>query len=434
MFKTLSAPISLQWELTPWCNHNCIHCYNFWRQNRIPLQLAEQAVLMHTRTVEEIVANKVFHVTVTGGEPLAVLSRLKSQVSSLTEAGVDLSLNSNLTLLNSNKVELLRELGFKSILTSLIASDATLNDHLAQTPGAFDKTIAGIKLAIASGFPVAINMVISKPNLQYLDATAKLAKELGAVAFTATKASAPSNCPDFSAYQLDINELQQMFINLLEASKKYDIEVDSLEHYPSCLMPEDDTLTKFGVRKCSAGKTGCTIGFDGLIRPCSHASDTYGYIGDGLATAWQNMGEWRDLSLIPSNCQTCPAYSKICSAGCRVEAKSATGTLSGTDPYCQQQPPKAVRKEEHFQSHPLETSFIVSPRVRFRLEEFGGIAYFSSSRWFPVDHKLYQLLQTAHQDQTEISATTVADYLGVDKRLGAQTLRILNLKNIVIVQ
>ena len=145
-------------------------------------------------------------------------------------------------------------------------------------------------------------MVVTKANLQHLDATASLAKELGVVAFTATKASAPSNCPDFSEYQLEVGELQQMFVALLEASDKYDITVDSLEHYPSCLMPSDDTLTKFGVRKCSAGKTGCTIGFDGQIRPCSHASDIYGHVDDGCFRL-ANMAEWK-LSLISDGCQS----------------------------------------------------------------------------------------------------------------------------------
>lgn len=434
MFKTLSAPVSLQWEITPWCNHNCIHCYNFWRQGRLPFRLTDQDVQVCSQAAREIIANHVFHVTITGGEPLAVLPRLSSQIALLSDAGINLAINTNLTLLTPDKVVLLRELGFKSILTSLMAADAMTNDYLAQTPGAYDRTVAGIKLAVENGFPVAINMVVTKANLQHLDATASLAKELGAVAFTATKASAPSNCPDFSEYQLEVGELQQMFVALLEASDKYDITVDSLEHYPSCLMPSDDTLTKFGVRKCSAGKTGCTIGFDGQIRPCSHASDTYGHVDDGLASAWQNMAEWRDLSLIPDGCQSCPAFPQICSAGCRVEGKTHSGSLAGKDPYCLQRPPTAIRRPNRLQLYPTETQFAVGERVRFRREDFGGIAFYSSSRWLPVDENLYKTLRIAKEEGKHITAEEVANELGVNVTAGAKTLRLLAQKNIVVAQ
>ena len=29
----LKYPPVLHWEVTPECNHNCIHCYNYWRKD-----------------------------------------------------------------------------------------------------------------------------------------------------------------------------------------------------------------------------------------------------------------------------------------------------------------------------------------------------------------------------------------------------------------
>ena len=30
-YRELSAPISIQFEITGACNNNCVHCYNHWR-------------------------------------------------------------------------------------------------------------------------------------------------------------------------------------------------------------------------------------------------------------------------------------------------------------------------------------------------------------------------------------------------------------------
>ena len=30
----LKYPPVVHWEVTPECNHNCIHCYNYWRSDK----------------------------------------------------------------------------------------------------------------------------------------------------------------------------------------------------------------------------------------------------------------------------------------------------------------------------------------------------------------------------------------------------------------
>jgi len=68
MYTQLSAPLDVQWEVTPWCTYNCVHCYNFWRRGIRPKRfLSESQLVVHRATVRELVVNKVFHVTLTGG-------------------------------------------------------------------------------------------------------------------------------------------------------------------------------------------------------------------------------------------------------------------------------------------------------------------------------------------------------------------------------
>jgi MoaA/NifB/PqqE/SkfB family radical SAM enzyme len=76
MFRTLSAPIAVQWEVTSLCDKSCIHCYNYWRDSSQAVR-HEEPVLAHTYELvaQEILSNHVLSVTITGGEPLLVFER-----------------------------------------------------------------------------------------------------------------------------------------------------------------------------------------------------------------------------------------------------------------------------------------------------------------------------------------------------------------------
>jgi len=236
-FRCLSAPITLQWEVTPFCNERCVHCYNFWREDRDENFLGGRDLLaVYERASREIVENRVFHVTITGGEPLIALKQVYPYLKYLSDNDVDISFNTNLTLLDGERVEMLKSLGVRSILTSLISGNADLNDRLANRRNTHRDVTRGIRLAINEGFLVAVNMVVTKKNLFDIFSTAEYVKGLGVTAFSATKASTPINSPDFSQYVLSKDEFRFMINELLRIRDKLDLHVDSLEFYPMCFL------------------------------------------------------------------------------------------------------------------------------------------------------------------------------------------------------
>lgn len=433
MFKTLSAPISVQWELTPWCNHRCVHCYNYWRSETDAIQKQPENAKHITSTASnELVANKVFHVTLTGGEPLAALKASFSQIAQVRDAGIDLSVNSNLALLSDELLDMLLRLGIRSVLTSLMAPEAKLNDELAGHPGAYNKTITGIERAVNAGLKVIVNTVVTKRNAAHVKTLGMLAKKVGATTFCATKASKPNACRDFSDFHLNKEELERMFDDLLWVRDNGGIQIDSLEHYPACSFPSSETRTAFSSRNCSAGKSGCTVGFDGQIRPCSHAHVQYGSILDGLVKGWQAMKDWRDDTLVPTFCkQSCLEYPLRCGGGCRMEACGASGNLSAVDPFSQEE--KVPYPKLTTESSPTPKSnqfYVASGKLRFRQESFGYIAYRDSKHWLAIDKILHDLL--CHRSTpTPFSAADIASAYGVDEKTSVQTLRLLVSKKMV---
>ena len=68
MFRTLSAPVNIQLELTSRCNHNCIHCYNYWRQDSGQVRDSRDLDMDVFTTVErEVLSNGIFHITIKCG-------------------------------------------------------------------------------------------------------------------------------------------------------------------------------------------------------------------------------------------------------------------------------------------------------------------------------------------------------------------------------
>ena len=394
VFRTLRAPVTVQWELTPWCNESCIHCYNFWRDAEEKEQPLLFPGIKETFEISssEIVSNHVFQVTVTGGEPLAVFKQAYPYLKRLSNNGISLSLNSNLTMLTRERALLLKELGVRSILTSLMSGSAELNDELANRPGTHKDVSKGIKIALEEGLWVGVNMVVTRKNLPEIYSTADYVRSLGVTAFSATKASTPINSTDFSDYALSGEEFGFMLNELLRVREELSLNVDSLEFYPMCFFDTQETRDLFGNRICNAGKTACTIGFNGQVRPCSHAVQTYGSVkkGEGgLKQAWDNLQPWRTDALIPAECGDC-SLKNMCRGGCRTEAYALSGSLKAPDPYCNFVHPPLPRSSKIEDSViSVDGAFSFHPAIKAREEDFGGILFVTPVRWIPVNKKLY---------------------------------------------
>ncbi len=429
MFVELSAPVTVQWELTGWCNHNCIYCYNYWKDERLPLTVTDETLDLFEKVADEIISNKISHVTLTGGEPLAVIEKAVPALMKLREAGIDLGINTNLTLLTPQKAAILRQLGIRSILTSLQSSNPEITDFLTQKEGAFHRILRGIEIARKEGFSVTVNMVVTKLNLHLLKETARLSKQVGANAFCATKATPPF--VDFSKYELDPEEFSQMLRDLVWVKKNLGLHVETLEHYPECAFPDEETRDILGGRSCSAGKTTCTIGFDGDIRPCSHAHMSYGHIKRGLKEAWRNMSEWRNDSLIPDTCKSCSAFPYGCWGGCRILAFVHKGDLKAIDPFCCVYPPPHFplkgKSKEIVSSDAVVRMF---KKIKWREEPFGYIVYSTAHKWLPIDKTLMRLL-IASQSNGGLTAEMIAREYNVEESEAIDTLSLLVSKRIV---
>jgi len=280
MYKTLSAPLVVQVEISEKCPNRCLHCYNFWRRNDKKTKLVNMSLEKIDRVIDQLISHHVFHIVLTGGEPLLNKKVLFRALEKFSENGLTSGINSSLFKLTITDAERLKELKVSVVLTSLIGPTAEIHDSIAQRQDAFKETIDGIRLLQKVGVPVDVNMVISQKNKNLVRETGLLVKSLGVNHFNSTRAGCPGNCPDFSEFSLSSNDFQSYLNDLYNFGQDEGMKVGILESYPLCAIKEANRYRDFVGRRCLAGVTGATVAVDGNVRPCSHLDISYGNLFD----------------------------------------------------------------------------------------------------------------------------------------------------------
>jgi radical SAM protein with 4Fe4S-binding SPASM domain len=419
-YETLSAPFSVQVELTERCKNKCITCYNFYRQSPDYKTLSPSETVS---VIEQLGEAGVFSVTFTGGEPLMAPRSLTAGLSECKRWNITPSLNSSLTCGNTETFIDLKRSGLINVLTSIMSCSAEVHDYLAQRKNAFVETVAGIKKAQSAGLNVSVNMVVNKDNLNDVYTTGEFcARELHIHTFCATRVGPSSyNLDWFNTHKLNPDDILIMLNQMLRIEKELGIKVDTLEPLTYCSMADLENYHDFTKRRCSAGVTFCAIGADGGVRPCPHADVNYGYIQqEGFKTAWQGMQQWRDGSLIPEECWDCKFLTR-CKAGCRMMGKYAKGTegnLDDPDLYTSNErsvirdwvPSEELELPEGFYSLPLS----LSSEVKLRLENFGGAVALYGRNPVLVNNFSFTLLQNLKQRKM-FMLNEIGDEFGLDQ-------------------
>ena len=87
MAMARKAPSLIYWEITGACNHNCIHCFNYWRSGeakveKAPGRIDPGQIMEIAQKIAEINPPKV---VITGGEPLTIFSKIRPALDYLMD-------------------------------------------------------------------------------------------------------------------------------------------------------------------------------------------------------------------------------------------------------------------------------------------------------------------------------------------------------------
>jgi MoaA/NifB/PqqE/SkfB family radical SAM enzyme len=119
----------------------------------------------YARVADECMSLGTLNFSFQGGEPL-LCKNLASIISACKPARNVISLTTNGTLLNKDRVVALKRQGVDILTISLDSAIAEEHDRFRGTPGTFEKTMAGIELAIEEGLQVTLGTVVTHQTLK----------------------------------------------------------------------------------------------------------------------------------------------------------------------------------------------------------------------------------------------------------------------------
>ncbi|MHC5037948.1 MAG: radical SAM protein [Planctomycetota bacterium] len=321
-------------EVTQACNHDCLHCYNAWK-NPVPYPqgaLDTDATLdLLGKMLRESGANLV---SLSGGEPLLRPDWFEI-VDFLTERGTGVNLITNGSLMDESAIERLLPHKVSIFEIPLLSADRELHDRLSGAEGAFDRaTMAMAELKAAEQTVVGV-FVATRVNLPTWRETAELAVALGLDGLMFNRFNPGGRGREhIDLLQASPKAVSDALSIAQEMSVSMGLPVSCAIPMPPCLF-EVERFDRLGFGFCAAGTEGGYPTLDplGNVRPCNHSTTILGNLRETdfeVLACGEKMRAF--FEAVPAFCEGC-RYASTCKGGCKASAEVCRGSLCAEDPF-----------------------------------------------------------------------------------------------------
>jgi len=357
--KPASPPLWLLAEVTYRCPLQCPYCSN-------PLNFAGSADELSTAewisVLEQARALGAAQLGFSGGEPL-----LRQDLSELIAAARSLGFYSNLLTsgigLTEARLEVFAKAGLDHIQVSFQAADEEINDLLAGSKHAFVKKLAVARAVKAHGWPMVLNVVLHRHNIEQLPRIIELCIELNAdfveLATCQFSGWALLNCAGLLPTRKQLQQAEQI-------TQQYRKQL-AAQHHPCQLIFVIPDYYEERPKPCAGGWGSLFLDItpDGTALPCHSARElpiTFPNVKEhSLEHIWRHsfgFNRFRGDDWMSEPCRSCPEkYQDF--GGCRCQAFALTGDMTATDPVCAKSPQhhliEAARLEAEQSPKPLES-------------------------------------------------------------------------------
>lgn len=358
----MMAPRLIFWETTRACNLACPHCRASAIKSRLPEELTTQEA---KRFLKQAASFSKPIIVFSGGEAL-LREDIYELIRYANQLGLKSALATNASLISLDTAMRLKENKTALVAVSIYGWNAQSHDKFCGAPGAFEKTLVGIKNLKKAGIPLQINTTITKQNLAELEAMGNFASEQGAIAYHVFFLVPVGRGKSLEGDEISAREYEDAFNRLYDFQSRAPIRVKATcaPHYYRLIRQRDANRREYMSQKsennlnsdelsgksqqpfhemtkgCLAGQGVCFVSYKGEVFGCGYLPVKAGDLRQqDFKTIWDESELFkalRDDTKLQGKCGICE-FKKVC-GGCRARAYAAKGDYLEEEPYCIYEP------------------------------------------------------------------------------------------------
>lgn len=349
--QRFTAPLFVVWNVTQACNLTCRHCYQDAQHKPLAAELstAEKLAL-----IDQFAEEMVPFIAFAGGEPL-VAKDIWQVFEHCRKRGVHVTVATNGTLLSAENCTRLRDLGVKYVEVSLDSPDASQHDTFRGMPGAWQRSVQGIRNSVAAGLRTGMATCFTRETAHRADEMVQFAIELGCKTFAFFNFIPVGRGREMMHEDLTPSQ-REVLLRVLQrrlAEGQINIISTAPQFGRACIAygPQEGifatghagggqgrktmVLARY-IGGCGAGRCYCCVQPDGAITPCVYIpTPVVGHVREkAFREIWDNelFAVLSDREDRGDHCGVCD-YRNYC-GGCRARAWAYTQDMTAGDPGC----------------------------------------------------------------------------------------------------
>lgn len=351
MSDAVGLPLWLLAELTYRCPLQCPYCSN-------PLEYAQYKDELTTEQWCEVFdqARQMGAVQLgfSGGEPL-VRQDLEQLVAHAHGLGFYTNLITSGMGLDEDRIAKLKQAGLDHIQVSFQASDPVVNNALAGSKHAFEQKYEMSRLVKKYEYPMVLNFVIHRHNIDQIDKIIELCIELNADTVEL------AICQFYGWAFLNMQGLlptKEQLVRAEQITNQYREKLKQQNHPCKLIFVVPDYYEE-QPKACMNGwgKIFLTVAPDGTALPCHAARQLPLKFSNvkqqKLSEIWyqsEGFNAFRGDAWMPEQCLSCDKKERDF-GGCRCQAFMLTGDAQNADPVCGKSPYHHLIEQAREQSH-----------------------------------------------------------------------------------
>ncbi|MFH1724527.1 MAG: TIGR04053 family radical SAM/SPASM domain-containing protein [Elusimicrobiota bacterium] len=337
------APLLVIWETTRSCALACRHCRADADLGRDPAELTTEE---GRRLMDETARMGTPIFILSGGDPFNrpdLEDLIRHGKSRGLRVGTIPAATENLT---RERVQSMKAAGLDQIAFSLDAHEAGPHDEFRRTPGAFQRTLDGVRFAHEAGIPVQINTCFALWNIARLEEMAAFVRGLDIVFWEVFFLVPTGRGRDMGG--VSARQFEEAFERLHRLSRevRFHVKLTEAQHYHRFLFQRKTTEEDAGKATprppdklppaVNSGKGFVFVDHNGNVCPSGFLPIAAGNLRGGtlpeIYRTARIFRELRDPALLKGKCGACE-FAAAC-GGSRARAYALTGDYLASDPFC----------------------------------------------------------------------------------------------------